>query len=167
MRCNAFCLAALALACSTPAPAGTSNPQIDYRGFAQLVDELEPVRAAHLLPWEEFAHHSREKGALLLDPRTPHAFARGHLKGAVNVPLTDFSAETLREVIGEDTNRPIYIYCNNHFRENRPPVLLKSGRLAVAIPTFVNLHGYGYTNVWELSHPISTSDPGVEWVSGE
>lgn len=144
-----------------------ANPQFDYAGFSRLVEELGPVREAHRLPWVEFAARARAEGAILLDARTPGAFARGHLKGAVNLPFTEFSAESLREVLGADTNRPIYIYCNNNFRDHRPPVALKSAPLALNIPTFVNLHGYGYTNVWELADLIATTDAGVEWVSSD
>jgi rhodanese-related sulfurtransferase len=159
-----FALAVIAApAAAEPVP----NPQIDYRGYMALVQKLEPVRNARLVAWPEFHRLAKAKRAILLDPRTPDAFAKGHLKGAVNVPLTDFSADRLREVLGEDTDRPIFLYCNNHFRENRPPVVLKTGKLAIAIPTFISLYGYGYENVWELADVIGMDDPGVEWVTSE
>ncbi|HEX8056975.1 MAG TPA: rhodanese-like domain-containing protein [Novosphingobium sp.] len=144
-----------------------TNPQFDYAGFSRLVEELGPVREAHRLPWSQFAARARAEGAILLDARSASAFARGHLKGAINLPFSDFSAETLREALGADTGRPIYIYCNNNFRDHRPPVILKAAPLALNIPTFVNLHGYGYTNVWELADLIGTTDAGVEWVASE
>lgn len=159
-------LPVLALALlATPAiaqPAAT-NPQVDYAGFARLVTELGPVREAHRLAWPEFARRARAEGAVLLDARTPAAFARGHIKGAINLPFTDFTAESLRAALGPDGDRPVYIYCNNNFRDHRAPVPLKSAPLALNIPTFVNLHGYGYRNVWELADVIGTADPGVEW----
>jgi rhodanese-related sulfurtransferase len=168
---HAFTGLALALAVfALPATAQervTANPQFDYAGFSRLVEELGPVREAHRLPWADFAALARAEGAILLDARTPSAFQRGHLRGAVNLPFTDFSAESLRELLGSDTARPIFIYCNNNFRDHRPPVILKSAPLALNIPTFVNLHGYGYTNVWELADLIGTTDPGVEWVSSD
>ena len=37
--------------------------------------------------------------------------------------------------------------------------------LALNIPTFVNLHGYGYENVYELADLVSIEDAGVNWVS--
>lgn len=162
----ALALAALAMPAAAQQRAA-ANPQFDYAGFSRLVEELGPVREAHRLPWALFAARAQAEGAILLDARTPSAFARGHLKGAVNLPFTDFSAESLRDVLGADTARPIYIYCNNNFRDHRPPVMLKSAPLALNIPTFVNLHGYGYTNVWELADLIGTTDPGVEWVSSD
>ncbi len=159
---HAFALLAL-LATPAAAQPTPTNPQVDYAGFARLVDELGPVREAHRLPWADFARRARTEGAVLLDARTPSAFARGHIKGAVNLPFTDFTAERLHELLGPDTRRPIYIYCNNNFRDHRAPVALKSAPLALNIPTFINLHGYGYTNVWELAEVIGTADAGVEW----
>jgi phage shock protein E len=165
MRLSA-CLLPLML-CGAPALAQGApppNPLVDYAGFARLVTELAPVREAHRLPWEEFIRRARAENALLLDARSADAFARGHIAGAVNLPFSDFTDDALRRVIGTDTGRPIYIYCNNNFSDNRDPVVTKRIALALNIPTFINLHGYGYGNVWELADVISTSDPATGWV---
>jgi hypothetical protein len=155
-----------AVACASgPAVAQAPNPQIDYAAFGRLVAELGPVREARRLSWPEFARAAARADAILLDARSADAFARGHLKGAVNLPFTDFTAEALRAVLGDHPARPIYIYCNNNFRDHRPPVPLKSAPLALNIPTFINLHGYGYRNVWELADVIGSGDPGVAWVA--
>ena len=37
--------------------------------------------------------------------------------------------------------------------------------LALNIQTFINLVGYGYTNVWELVDVVDFDDPKVEWVT--
>ena len=158
----------LALALAAPATARErlpTNPQVDYAGFAQLTGDLARVRASHRLAWPQFARRAAARGALLLDARSTDAFARGHLKGAVNLPFTDFTDEALRDLIGANPNRPIYIYCNNNFRDHRAPIALKRAPMALNIPTFINLHGYGYRNVWELADVIGTGDAGVEWVS--
>jgi hypothetical protein len=168
MRRTYFLLAPLALM-AMPAAARTitpANPQIDYAGFDALVGELAPVRARHRLSWTDFEKAARAEGALLLDARSADAFARGHLNGAVNLPFTDFTDEALRAVIGKDPDRPIYIYCNNNFRDHRAPIPLKRAPMALNIPTFVNLHGYGYRNVWELADVIGTDDAGVAWETG-
>lgn len=158
---------ALALACaliSQPALArAPANPQIDYQGFSRLTDDLAKLREQRRLVWAEFARRAAAEGALLLDARSADAFARGHLKGAVNLPFTDFTDEALAAVIGANPNRPIYIYCNNNFSDHRAPIPLKRVVLALNIPTFINLHGYGYRNVWELADVIGTKDPNVEW----
>lgn len=161
--------AALALALTTPAAAQTAapqpaNPQIDYAAFVKLAQQLEPVRAAHRLAWVEFARRARAEGALLLDARSERAYNQGHIKGAVNLPFSDFTDASLRAVIGKNSGRPIYIYCNNNFTDNRPPVVTKRIDMALNIPTFVNLHGYGYGNVWELADLVSTAQLGADWV---
>jgi len=159
----------LALALAGPATAQSlqpANPQIDYKGFVQLAQKLEPVREAHRLPWGQFIAKARAEGALLLDARSESAFRRGHIKGAVNLPFSDFTDEALREVIGKNPNRPIYIYCNNNFTDNAAPVVTKRFDMALNIPTFVNLHGYGYGNVWELGGLVSTKQLGADWVRG-
>jgi phage shock protein E len=157
--------AASALALPASAQQAADNPQIDYPGFVELAGEVAEYREAHRLPWDEFAARALADGAILLDARSETAFAQGHIEGAINLPLPDFTDERLAEVIGEDKDRPIYIYCNNNFADNRPPVVTKRLQLALNIPTFINLVGYGYENVWELADVIRTDGPGVNWVS--
>lgn len=158
----------LALAClAAPAMAQESNPLIDYDGFTELALSLGDVRAAHRLPLDAFLARARQEGAILLDARSESAFAMGHLEGAVNLPLPDFTDEALLAVLGPDRDRPVYIYCNNNFSDNAAPVVTKRAPLALNIATFINLHGYGYANVWELADVIETTDPAVPWVGSE
>lgn len=157
-------LAALALFGAPTFAQAPVNPQVDYQGFQQLTGDLAQVRATHRLSWHEFAARARAEGALLLDARSADAFARGHLDGAVNLPFTDFTDAALARVIGPDRSRAIYIYCNNNFRDNAYPVVTKRAPMALNIPTFINLHGYGYANVWELADVIATTDPEASWV---
>jgi hypothetical protein len=156
-------VAALAFASASPAP--PLNPQIDYDGYRSLVAEVQPYRRARLLSWDAFAAAAAEPGVLILDARSAEQFAAGHIEGAVNVPLPEFSDERLAEAIGR-TDRPILIYCNNNFRDDRPPVMLKSGRLALNLSTFTHLYGYGYRNVRELNDVLAMDDPKVRWVTG-
>ena len=162
LSCAAMALCAPVLASAQSQPA---NPQIDYDGFVELAVQLAEVREAHRLPTEEFLKKAREEGALLLDTRSVAAFEAGHLQGAVNLPFSDFTEEKLAKVIGEDTSRAIYIYCNNNFSDGVPPVMKKVVTLALNIPTFINLHGYGYTNVWEMAGVTTTAE--TSWVTAE
>jgi len=157
---------ALALALAAPATAQSANPQSYYKGFVKLAQKLEPVREAHRLEWKPFIRKARAQGALLLDARSERAYKQGHIRGAINLPFSDFTDAALREVIGQNPGRPIYIYCNNNFTDNRAPVVTKRVDMALNIPTFVNLHGYGYANVWELADLVSTEGLGKDWVRG-
>jgi hypothetical protein len=164
------CLSAAAVVClAAPLAAAKEapeNPQIDYPGFVALAAQVEGYREQRRLGWDAFAERALAEGAILLDARSETAYAQGHIAGAVNLPLPDFTAERLAEVLGPDQSRPVYIYCNNNFADDRAPVVTKKVELALNIPTFINLYGYGYENVWELADVIRTDGPGVEWVSG-
>ena len=150
---------ALALAAAPPL-----NPQIDYAGYRALIEEVQPYRRARLIDWSAFIAAADDPDVLILDARSAGQFAAGHIRGAVNVPLPEFSVERLAEVIGR-ADRPILIYCNNNFRNDRPPVMLKSGRLALNLSTFTHLYGYGYRNIRELNDVVTMDDPRIRWVS--
>ena len=158
-------LLALAFTAATPAMA-QANPQIDYPAFQALTASVAPARATRLIAFDAFKAEAAKPGTLLLDARSKDAFARGHIKGAVNLPLTDFTAESLAAVVGANPGRSILIYCNNNFSNHRSPVPLKSAPLALNIQTFINLVGYGYPNVFELAHVVDFNDPAVGWVAG-
>ena len=156
------------LACSAcPAAAQPSvlSPNMDYDGYIALIQEVRPYRLSRLVDWNAFAAAARERNVLILDARSERQFAAGHIAGAVNLPLTEFSVRQLAEVIGPDRNRPILIYCNNNFREDRPPVVNKAGRLAINLSTFTHLYGYGYRNIRELDELVTMDDPRIRWVS--
>ena len=157
----------LALACAAAPLSAQSlvpNPQIDYASFRKIADEVEPYRQTRLVDWNTWLSAAADPDVLILDARSERQFAQGHLAGAVNVPLPEFSVERLAEVIGR-SDRPILIYCNNNFRNDRPPVALKSGPVALNIPTFIHLIAYGYRNVRELNDVIDIDDPRIPWVS--
>ena len=163
-------LTLLALSLAAPAsaqdPDPKPNPQIDYAAFGALTRNVRAIRAKRLLGFDRFQALGADPRTLLLDARSKDAFARGHIAGAVNLPLTDFTAEALAAAIGPDRDRPILIYCNNNFSNHRAPVPLKAAPLALNIQTFINLVGYGYANVWELNDVLDFDDPKAGWVRG-
>jgi phage shock protein E len=158
-------LAIALLFCATAVAAQDRNPQIDYAGFQQLTGDVGPYRQSRLLSWREFEAAAKRPGTLILDARSADAYAAGHFRGAVNLPFTDFTAESLATVIGS-RDRPVLIYCNNNFANDRPPVMKKAVELALNIQTFINLVGYGYPNVRELNEVVDFNDPKVGWVKG-
>jgi phage shock protein E len=127
----------------------TPNPQIDYFGFATLATNLEDTREENRVSEEEFIHLMREPGTVVLDARTPDKFTNIHVKGAISLPLTDFTEEGLAKAIPDKATR-ILIYCNNNFSNEPANFASKRIEVALNIQTFINLHAYGYTNVKEL-----------------
>ena len=156
-------LSAITLLAAAPAP--KENPQVDFPGFVTLTTQVRDYRQDRLVDFARFRSLASRRGTLILDARSADAFARGHIKGAVNLPFTDFTADSLATVIGA-RERPILIYCNNNFSNDEAPVKTKMFQLALNIQTFVNLVGYGYRNVFELSEVVDFNDPKVRWVKG-
>lgn len=154
------------IAAATPLSAQQSgSPLIDYPGFSALTGEVQPYRSARLISHSEFNERAARKDVLVLDARSAGAFAQGHIEGAVNLPLPDFTADALAEVIGNNQAREILIYCNNNFINDRAPLRTKALPLALNIQTFINLYGYGYKNVFELGEAVDMNDPAVRWIA--
>ena len=145
-------------------PVSTTDASIDYTGFLELAAKLEPIRAQRLVDLATFNSMKAEPDTIILDTRSTEAFMIGHIEGAINLPFSDFTAEKLANVIPKKTTR-ILIYCNNNFSDNVSPIMLKRVELALNVPTFINLWGYGYENVFELGSYTESSDPRVNWVS--
>jgi len=55
-----------------------------------------------------------DDGALVIDVRSPKEYAGGHLEMAPNIPHTDTAA--LIKAIGENTSRPVVLYCRSGHR---------------------------------------------------
>jgi phage shock protein E len=130
-------------------PAGIPNRLIDYRGFAAVVQEVDPLRAKRRLTEAQFLAAMREPGTVVLDARTASRYHRRHLDGAISLPFTEFTAETLAKVIPAKTTR-VLIYCNNNFTGDAIEFAEKMPAASLNLSTYVALATYGYTNVWEL-----------------
>jgi phage shock protein E len=159
-------LISVALLASSPLVAQQpKNPLIDYAGFQTLTNTVGHQRQKRLINFAEFKAKAAKSNAIILDARSADAFAAGHIKGAINLPFTDFTADSLAAVLGKP-GRPVLIYCNNNFSNNRFPVRTKAIALALNIQTFINLVGYGYSDVWELNEVVDFTDARVGWVTG-
>lgn len=153
--------------------------KVDYGDFKNLVAEVEAHRASRLVDFDTFLKMSAEPGVLILDSRSAFRYERVHLKGATNLSFTDFTQGRLGEVI-PSPETTILIYCNNNF-EGDPidfaskialpdsggggrvaaqfNVQAKPLMMALNIPTYINLYGYGYRHVYELNELVDVSDP--------
>ena len=79
-----------------------------------------------------------------IDVRTPEEFSRGHLKGAVNIPMQEIGEKI--SSVSPDKNAPVNLYCH-------------SGRRAqVALQT---LQQMGYTHVINQGGYAELLDKGV------
>ena len=104
-----------------------------------------------------------EENTIILDTRSARNYKGRHIAGAVHLNFSEFSEEKLTKLI-PDKNTRILIYCNNNFKDDPMTMVLKSAPLALNIPTFINLYGYGYKNVYELSDYLSVKDTRLDFV---
>jgi hypothetical protein len=156
---------------------------VDYDDFKMLVATVEKHREDRLISLDSFLTMSRESHVVILDARSDFRFHRKHLKGAIHLAFTDFTQENLKKLI-PDANTKILIYCNNNFNGDQidfaskmslptsfPETQILSNRkpimLALNIPTFINLYGYGYKNVYELNELVNVNDKRITFEGTE
>ena len=125
------------------------NPLIDYAQFRKIAREVEPVREKRRVSEEQFAALAAEPGTVMLDARSADKYALRHVRGAVSLPFTDFTAESLAKVIPAKDTR-VLIYCNNNFRGAPQSLAAKSAPASLNISTYIALATYGYTHIYEL-----------------
>ncbi|MEO0883440.1 MAG: rhodanese-like domain-containing protein [Pseudomonadota bacterium] len=151
---------------ASPAPIVTTERAINFDGFLAFSERTMAYRADRLISLDDFLTFAGEYDTIILDTRSASAFAEGHIDGAVHLNFSDFTERKLADIVPDRATR-ILIYCNNNFIEDAEPVPAKSPQLALNIPTFVNLFGYGYLNVYELGEMVSLDDPRLTWVTSE
>jgi hypothetical protein len=144
---------------------------VDFDAYEKLSKEVKKHRKDRLVSVDEFLQMSKEMGTVILDTRSQKMYDGKHIKGAIHLDFTDFTADNLSLLIPNNTTR-ILIYCNNNFDSEPVYFVTKSVRLkkpnnlqstsapltlALNIPTYINLYGYGYKNVYELNELVNTS----------
>ena len=155
--------------------------KVSFNDFKGLVAQVETHRASRLIDLNTFIKISKEPGVIILDSRSTFRFDRIHLKGAKHLAFTDFTQDNLAKVIPSFETK-ILIYCNNNFDGNETDFASKIAvprpksnnavasqfaaqakplMMALNIPTYVNLYGYGYRNVYELHELVKVNDPRI------
>jgi hypothetical protein len=155
--------------------------KVDFNDFKGLVAEVEAHREDRLVDFNTFLRMSKKPGVIIMDSRSKFRFDRIHMKGAKHLNFSDFTQANLGKLI-PTFKTTVLIYCNNNFEGNqrdfaskislpvaRPRVTpaaqfavqAKPLMMALNIPTYVNLYGYGYRNVYELNELVDVKDPRI------
>jgi hypothetical protein len=159
--------------CNAQTSAGIKRKaNVDFDAYEKLIPEVKAHRKNRLVDLPGFLKMAEEKGTIILDTRADSLFKRKHVKGAIHLNFSDFTQQNLLKVI-PNADTKILIYCNNNFRDDAinfasktviPNLINKKIApisLALNIPTYINLYGYGYRNVYELSELVSTLDKRI------
>lgn len=153
------------------------SPFVSFEDYEKLMAEVKEHRKARMLELPEYIEMAKEENVIILDARSESMYKSKHIMGAVNLNFSDFTQETLAKIIPSFDTK-ILIYCNNNFaddsqnfptKKSMPQINDKKGggdreiTLALNIPTYLNLYGYGYKNVYELNEILSVSDSRLEF----
>jgi rhodanese-related sulfurtransferase len=183
MKSILFVVSVILLASNAGLAQDTNYPKakVSFDDFKGLVTEVEAHRASRLIDLNTFLKMSREEGVIILDSRSDFRFDRIHLKGAKHLAFTDYTQDNLKKVI-PNAETKILIYCNNNFDGNQTDFATKAFvpraksdkavaaqfaaqakplMMALNIPTYINLYGYGYRNVYELHELVKVNDPRI------
>jgi len=125
------------------------NEKIDFAAHVRAVRETQTLRESRRLTEEQFLTYAADPKTIVLDARSADRFQLRHIKGAINLPFTDFTEASLAKVIPTKDTR-VLIYCNNNFNGDKRAFADKRAPASLNISTFINLTIYGYTNVFEL-----------------
>jgi hypothetical protein len=183
MKTQLLVASAMMLVAGAACAQDTTYPtaKVSFDDFKGLVAKVEAHRADRLIDLDTFLRMSRETGTIVLDTRSTFRYDRIHVKGARHLSFPDFTQDNLARVI-PSFETTVLIYCNNNFEGNQtdfaskvamPPARpgvspaeqfaaqAKPLMMALNIPTYVNLYGYGYRNVYELHELVDVNDPRI------
>ncbi|TGL46776.1 rhodanese-like domain-containing protein [Leptospira kemamanensis] len=140
------------------------NRLIDYSQFKKIVNRSESERETHRLTEDQFLKMMTEEGVVVLDARSENRYKLLHIKGAVNLPFTEFTKDSLATVIPEPKAK-ILIYCNNNFEGNEQAFAAKSPAASLNLSTYNSLKAYGYNNIYELGPLLDVNQTKLPLVS--
>jgi hypothetical protein len=101
-----------------------------------------------------------------LDARTASKYELRHIRGAVSLPFTDFTADTLAKVIPVKRTK-VLIYCNNNFLSSPVSFASKAAPASLNISTYTSLRTYGYTNIFELGPLLDVLTTAIPFAGTE
>jgi rhodanese-related sulfurtransferase len=185
MKALLYTALAMILAAGAARAQDTDYPKakVSFDDYTGLVAAVEAHRASRLVDLDTFLRMSKEPGVIILDSRSTFRFDRIHIKGAKHLAFTDFTQDTLQQTI-PSFETTILIYCNNNFDGNQVDFASKVAlprpkpdatvvtqfaeqekpiMMALNIPTYINLYGYGYRNVYELHELVKVNDPRIDF----
>ncbi|EMI63051.1 rhodanese-like domain-containing protein [Leptospira noguchii] len=130
------------------------NRLIDYKKFQNIVNSSAEEREVKRLTEEDFLKMIQDEEVVLLDARSESRYKLRHIKGAISLPFTEFTKESLSKII-PNMNSKILIYCNNNFTGSPEAFASKAPAASLNLSTFVSLKAYGYKNIYELGPLLS------------
>jgi hypothetical protein len=142
------------------------NRLIDYNEFQKIVIASASERESHRLTEAQFITAMADTNAVLLDARSASKYALRHIRGAVNLPFTEFTADSLANAISTRATK-ILIYCNNNFEGSPIAFASKAPAASLNVSTYTSLRAYGYTNIFELGPLLNVRTTAIPFDGSE
>jgi len=162
------CLGILGVAAVLQASAVEPIPNrlIDYAQFQKIVAASAVTREHNRLTEDQFLAAMQDPRVIVLDARSATMYKLRHVKGAVSLPFTDFTADTLAQVIPRKDAK-VMIYCNNNFTGSPLAFATKMPAASLNLSTYTSLAAYGYTNVYELGPLLDVKTTRIPFAGTE
>lgn len=126
--------------CYAP-PFSTAKDVVNYAGYVASNLLNEEFRQINIDKVRELV----EAGSIIIDVREPGEYTRGHIKGAVNIPLSQ-----IRERVNEiPRDQPVYLHCRTGQRSYNAVLALKNigfDNVINITGSFLGLSFYEYFN---------------------
>lgn len=151
---------------ATRADEPIANPLINYAQFQNIVHRSAEPRELHRLTERQFVDALRDGGAVVLDARSAAMYRLRHVKGAINLPFTDFTAESLARAIPGKATR-VLIYCNNNFSGSPVAFASKAPAASLNLATYTSLVAYGYSDIEELGPLLDVRTTAIPFEGDE
>ena len=143
-----------------------NNELVDFPGFVEVAKVVEKIHKSKEVSVDEFMMMAKEEGTIILDARSVDKFNKFHIRGAINLPFTEFTEASLAKTI-KNKDTLVLIYCNNNFKNNTEvtkfTVTSKIAKMSLNITTMINLQGYGYKNVYQLGPLVDTTKTNLQF----
>ena len=117
-----------------------SDKAVNVLALEQFKENL-PERPSEL-DLAGFLDLKKQSAVLVLDVRSKESFSVRHLKGSVNIPLTDLTEKSLAE-LAPDKSVPIVLACDNSFFPTR--------MMAMTLQAYPVLKANGYQKIYSLN----------------
>ena len=123
------------------APAKPTQEQLKALSDVDKFKANLPANAEEL-HMNGFLDLQKQGPVVVLDVRSKESFARRHIKGSLNAPLTDLTEKNLPNLV-PDKNTPVVLACDYSFMPVR--------QIAMTLQAYPVLRENGYTKIYRLN----------------
>ena len=81
--------------------------------LASRSSEPSAADSQHYITLEQFGQYVQHNSAVVIDARSPEAFARGHVRGALNLPAAQVEANMAPTLDNVASSQLIIVYCSS------------------------------------------------------